>query len=79
MLLLDLAHPHILLDLGQAVIANRTPGDHRGSGRLRTICSKNGDWKRQAFHTSSCTLAKPIKFSATLSFSVAGPVYTLKS
>lgn len=44
MLLLDLAHLHVLPELGQAAMANSTClllRDWHGSGRLQTNCSKN--------------------------------------
>ena len=59
--LLDLAHLHVLPELGQAVMANCTclfPRDCHGSGRLLTIRSKKkkkketnlkGKQERQAF------------------------------
>ncbi len=76
MLLLDLAHLHVLPELGQAVMANCTClllRDRHGSGRLRTICSKN-ELKKETgggrrFTRAAARMANPIKCSVGFSCS----------
>lgn len=80
---LDLAHLHVLPELGQAVMANCTclfPRDCHGSGRLLTICSlrkKKKGLKRRAGEAgvSAAHMAKSIRCSGTLRgfFPVTGP------